>query len=43
MCVYVCAHTRVLAFFQPAGCFGEGGEQEGLACQLLPRSIERCL
>jgi len=40
--VCVCAHTRVLAFFQPAGCFGEG-EREGLACQLLPRSTERCL
>lgn len=40
MCV--CVRTRVFAFFQPAGCFGEG-EQEGLACQLLLRSTERCL
>lgn len=38
----VCVHTRVAAFFQPAGCSGEG-EREGLACQLLLRSTERCL
>lgn len=38
----VCVHTRAAAFFQPAGCSGEG-ERAGLACQLLLRSTERCL
>lgn len=40
--VCVCVHTRVAAFFQPAGCSGEG-ERAGLARQLLLRSTERCL
>lgn len=38
----VCVHCTVAAFFQPAGCSGEG-ERAGLACQLLLRSTERCL
>lgn len=29
VCARVCAHTGVLAFFQPAGCFGEGGSGTG--------------